>query len=89
MPKNLEISGIISNFSHWNKARLGLYALDPGANFWKIGERKAAFVRNVCVRKEGDVGDGVAADKEIIFGEVFFHDLERGPTAVAPGGQHG
>ena len=68
---------------------LRLNPFDPGADFRKIVEREAAFMGDVGVGEERDVGDSVVADEEIILTEVFFHDLQCRPAAFAPGGQHG
>jgi hypothetical protein len=52
--------------SHRDETRLRLHPLDPGANFWKVIERETAFVGDVGISKERNVGDGVAADEKII-----------------------
>ena len=40
-------------------------------------------MRDMRVREQGNVSDGIVADKEIIFGQVCLHDFQRRPTAVA------
>src|SRR5262245_6955104 len=51
----------------------------------KIIQGKAAFVGDMRVSEERDVGDGIVADEEMIFRQVGFHDSQRLPTSVASG----
>ena len=44
-------------------------------------------MRDVRISEEGNVGDAVIADEEISFYQMVFHDLQRGPAAVALGSQ--
>jgi hypothetical protein len=46
--------------AHRNKSRLHFYPLDPRPNLGKIVEGKAAFVGDVRVPEQRDVGDAVA-----------------------------
>ena len=41
---------------------------DPGSNLRKLIERKAAFIGDMRVSEERDVGDGVGADEEVVLG---------------------
>lgn len=77
---------VLSLSGHRDEARLRFYPLDPGVNFWKIVKWETAFVGNVRIGEKRDIGDGVGANKEIMLGEMIFHDFERGPAAVALGG---
>jgi hypothetical protein len=70
---------------HGNKAGPHSYALDPSADLGKIIEWKTSFMGNVRISEKSDVGDSVVADEEIIRCQVVFHQLQRSPTAVAPG----
>ena len=70
--------------AHRNEPGLRFYPFDPTPNLGKIVQRKAAFVGDVRVGEECDVGDGVLADEKIMLAQMCFHDFERGPTAVAP-----
>lgn len=45
-------------------------------------------MRDVGVGEEGDVGDGVIADEEVVIRQVSFHHSQRGPAAVAAGGEN-
>ena len=56
--------------AHRNEPGLRLHPFDPTPNLRKIVQRKAAFVGDVRVGEEGDVGDGIIADKEIILSQV-------------------
>jgi hypothetical protein len=47
---------------HGNKPWLRLYPFNPRADIRKIVDRETAFVRDVGVGEESDIGDGVIAD---------------------------
>ena len=70
----------------WDKTGLRFHSLDPRTDFRKVVEREAAFVRDVRVGEDGDVGDGVVGNEEIVFRQMVFHDFERGPAAVTTNG---
>jgi hypothetical protein len=40
---------------------------------------------DVRVGEEGDVGDRVIADEEVVLRKMLFHNFQGGPTAVAFG----
>jgi len=68
---------------HWYKSPLCLNSFNPSSDLREIIQGKTAFMRNVRIREEGDIGDAVAANEEIVFCQMFFHYLERGPAPVA------
>jgi hypothetical protein len=43
-----------------------VYVADPFLHHWDKSRRKAAFVRDVRVGEEGNVGDGIIADEETV-----------------------
>ena len=51
---------------HWDKTGLRFHSLDPSTDLRKIIEGKPAFMRDVGVSEEGDIGDGVITDEEIV-----------------------
>ena len=57
-------------------------------NLRKIVEGKAAFVGDVRVREQRNVGDAVILSEEILLRQMPLHDFERGPAAVAFGSEH-
>jgi hypothetical protein len=73
--------------SHRNKSRLRFHPFNPRANFRKIVEGKSAFVGDVCVSEQCDVGDRVVLDEEILLREMLLYDFERGQAAVAFSGE--
>ena len=56
---------------HRHESSLRLHPFDPSPNLWKIIQRKAAFVGNMCISEEGDVGDAVIADKKLILRKMM------------------
>lgn len=50
----------------------------------ELVEGKAAFVCDMRVREEGNIGNRVVADKEIIVGQMSLHNFQCRPAAVAP-----
>src|SRR5262245_40265005 len=73
---------------HRDERRLRLYPFDPITDLWKIVQGETAFIRDMRVGEERDVGDGIVTDEEIIFSQVVLHDSERCPAAFAPGQQN-
>jgi hypothetical protein len=71
---------------HWDKTGLRFHSLDPRTDFRKVIEREAAFMGYMRVGEEGDIGDGVITDEEIVFRQMSFHHFERGPAAVTTNG---
>jgi hypothetical protein len=61
------------NSTQLNKSRLRLHPLNPRADFRKIVEGKSAFVGDVCVGEQRDVGDAVILGEEILLREVLLH----------------
>src|SRR6266542_3348685 len=52
---------------HRHKPRLRLHPFNPSSDLRKIIERESAFGGYVCVGEEGDVGNRVIVDEEVIF----------------------
>jgi len=73
---------------HWNKSRLHFHPFDPRSDLREIVQREPAFVGHVGVGEEGNVGDGVVADEEVVLREMTFHHFQRSPAAVAAGGEN-
>src|SRR5262245_19156993 len=70
---------------HRDIARLGRYALEPGADLGKSHEVVIARMRKVGVGIERDVGDAVAfADEIAMVLEVILHHGERAVTFLHP-----
>lgn len=59
--------------AHRNKSRRRPYPLYPRPNLRKIVEGKSAFVGDVGVGEQGDVGDAVVFGEEILLREVLLH----------------
>ncbi len=70
---------------HRQKFKLLCYSSYPSANLWKITQWKAAFIRDMSIGEQRDVGDGIVADEEVVLCQMVFHDFECGPAAVAFG----
>ena len=51
---------------HWDKTGLRFHSLDPRTDFRKVIERETAFIGYMRVGEEGDIGDGVITDEEIV-----------------------
>jgi hypothetical protein len=74
-PKTFSTHRQVATFllPHRNKARFRFHPLDPRANLRKIIQRKSAFVRDVRVGEQRDVGDAVVLDEDILLGEMLLH----------------
>src|SRR5690348_16446261 len=65
--------------SHRDVARLGGDAAEPAGDMRVVVKQKAAFLRDVRVAIERDVGDAVAVgDEEPVVREVLLHYAQRG-----------
>jgi hypothetical protein len=49
----------------------------------EIYQRKPVFIGYVSVSEKSNIGDAVITDEKLVLRQVVFHDLERGPAAIA------